>query len=77
MQESTQQLHDQFEVQREALLKDNAAWQAQVTELQGEYQKALKIHKANEALKQKHEQLKADCAQLENEKSVLEQTVES
>jgi hypothetical protein len=26
MQESTQQLHDQFQVEREALLKDNAAW---------------------------------------------------
>jgi hypothetical protein len=59
MQESTQQLNDQFQVERDALLKDNAAWQAQVAELQGEVQKALKIHKerhkANESLKQKYE----------------------
>ena len=81
MQESTQQLHDQFQVERDALLKDNAAWQAQVTELQGEVQKALKIHKerhkANETLKQKYEQLEADAAQQQNDKNLLEQTVES
>lgn len=77
MQESSQQLHDQFQMEREALLKDNAAWQAQVTELQGEVQKALKIHKANEALKQKYEQLKTDFAQQQNDKTLLEQTIES
>jgi hypothetical protein len=32
-------------------LKDNAGWQQQVTELQGEVEKAIKIHKANETLK--------------------------
>ena len=70
-------MHDQLQQEKETLVQENKQLKSQIAELQDEVQKALKIHKANQTISGKYENLKKEMQQHQNDKVLLEQTIES
>ena len=62
--------------EKNSLLKDNLDLKDKVKLLEQEVQKALKIHKANQALQQKLEQVKNDSTNFSGQTQELKTTVE-